>query len=103
MFDFQCIDDSEARINTWTGKVRRLVNYGTHYELQIESRSSLLVLFGKTSQGGFACIPDFGVGCHLASPKDKFWNTERLIQVLGIVDGITVASALYAISDNIKF
>lgn len=45
-------------------------------------------------------MPDFGAGCHLASLKDKFWNTEKLTEVLGKVDGITVASALYALADK---
>ncbi len=103
MMIFECINKTEKRSQRWTGKVHTLINYGTHYELRIESRSSLLVLFGKTSQGGFACMPDFGAGCHLVNPRDKFWNTEKLIQVLGKVDGITVASALYAIADKIKF
>ena len=61
-----------------------------------------MVLFGKTSRGGFACIPDFGTGCHLTDLKNKFWNTEKLIEVLGKVDGTTVATALYALADRLR-
>ena len=95
---FECIDKKEK----WKAKILFIKKYGAHYEMRIESRSSLLVLFGKTSLGGFACIPDYSVGCHLVNLKDKFWNTEQLTNVLGKVDGITVATALYKIADEIE-
>lgn len=69
-------------------------DHGTHYECLIQSRSSILLVFGKTLRGYFACMSDFEVGCHLANLNDVFWNTERLTAVLGIVDGVTVAAAL---------
>jgi hypothetical protein len=47
-------------------------------------------------------MPDFGAGCHLVSLKDKFWNTEKLSAVLGKVDGITAAQALFSIADSIE-
>lgn len=47
-------------------------------------------------------MPDFGAGCHLVNLKDKFWNTEKLTEVLGKVDGITVTEALFAVSDTIE-
>lgn len=100
---FECVNKMSKRTEKWTGKISYLKKYGTHYELRIESRSSITVLFGKTSQGGFACMPDFGAGCHLVTLGDSFWNTEKLIQVLGKIDGITVASALYSISEKVSF
>ena len=45
-------------------------------------------------------MPDFGAGCHLVDLKDRFWNTEKLSDVLGEVDGITVAESLYALADK---
>ena len=48
-------------------------------------------------------MPDFGAGCHLVNLKDKFLNTEKLVKVLGKVDGITVATALYSMADEIQF
>ena len=95
---FECSDKKEK----WNGKIRILKKYGEHYEMIIESRSSIMVVFGETSLGRFACMPDFSVGCHLAHLKDKFWNTEQLSNVLGRVDGITVATALYKIADEIE-
>lgn len=100
---FECTNKTSRRTERWNGKILSLNCYGTHYELKIESRSSLLVIIGKTSLGGFACMPDFGAGCHLVSPSDKLWNTEKLVKVLGKIDGITVASALYAAADKISF
>jgi hypothetical protein len=96
---FKCINNKKE---SWEGKITYIKKYNSHYEIKIESRSGLTVLIGKTQSGGFACIPDFGVGCHLVNLKDKFWNTESLIRGLGDVDGLTVATALYELSDEIK-
>lgn len=94
---FECTMKSKSgkTKEQWQGRITGFKNYGNYYEFKIESRSGITVIFGKTTQGGFACIPDFGVGCHLVSLDDQFWNTERLTKILGKVDGITVASALY--------
>lgn len=99
---FECMTKTNRRIERWKGRITEFKNHGSHYEIRIESRSGILVIFGKTRQGGFACMPDFGAGCYLASLKDKFWNTEKLSEVLGKVDGITVAEALFAIADRIE-
>jgi hypothetical protein len=99
--NFECINQTETESEKWEGVIKKFVKYDGYFEIMIESRSSLMVLFGKTSRGGFACIPDFGAGCHLVYLKDKFWNTEKLVEVLGTADGITVATALYALADLI--
>lgn len=101
--EFICVNKTGRRTERWSGKIVIFKNHGTHYELWVESRSSILVIFGKTTQGWFACMPDFGAGCHLVNFSDKFWNTEKLTKVLGKVDGITVASALLAISDHLTY
>ena len=98
---FQCVNKTKKGKETWTGKINSFVNYGSHYEIRIDSRSSILVLLGKTSQGNFACMPDFGAGCHLGTLNDQFYSTEKLTNVMGKIDGITVASALAAIADKI--
>ena len=91
------------RKKSWTGSITILKNYGTHYEFMIQSRSSIMVIFGKTSRGYFACMPDFNVGCHLVSLNDVFWNTERLTAVLGVADGVTVASALLFLAKELRY
>ena len=98
---FKCEYKTKRRTESWTGSILSFINYGSHIEIRIVSRSSILVLLGKTSQGNFACMPDFGAGCHLANLKDQFYSTEKLVRVLGKVDGITVASALASIADKI--
>jgi hypothetical protein len=90
MMQFTC----KHKKKSWTGHIAMFNNYGTHYEFMIQSRSNIMVVFGKTSRGYFACMPDFDVGCHLVHLNDIFWNTERLTAVLGMVDGVTVATAL---------
>lgn len=98
--DFQCKKTSGKRTECWIGSIKNLKKFGSHYEIWIESRSSIFVMFGKTSRGYFACMPDFDAGCHLTDFQDFFWNTERLSKVLGKVDGITVATALKMLSDT---
>ena len=100
--EFVCNNKTRSRSESWKGRVTSLINLNGSYELRIESRSSIHVIVGKIKQGGFACMPDFGAGCHLANLRDIFWNTEKLVKVLGKVDGITVATALYALSDEIE-
>jgi hypothetical protein len=100
LISFECKRKTGNRIERWKGIIPRFIKYGSHFEIRIESRSGIMVVFGKTSQGGFACMPDHDTGCHLGDFKDRFWNTERLTAVLGEVDGITVAEALYALADK---
>jgi len=98
MIEFQC---KKEKKEMWEGKIIYLKKYKSHYEFRIESRSGILVLVGKTTDGGFACMPDFGAGCYITNLRNQFWNTEKLVNVLGEVDGITVANALFALSNEI--
>jgi hypothetical protein len=98
---FKCADNLFNE--SWNGKISNHIKHGNYYEIMIDSRSSIMVLFGKTSRGGFACMPDFGVGCHLITLNDRFWNAEKLVEVLGRTDGITVESALYKFADEVRF
>jgi hypothetical protein len=99
---FHCELKTKDRNESWTGKITKLVNYGSHYEIRIESRTGITVLIGICEQGNFDSIPDWNAGCYLSSLKDSFWNKERLCDALGLVDGITVTSALYSLADYIK-
>lgn len=99
---FRCYMKKGKQNKTWNGIITKLKSYGSHYEMRIESRSGIMVLFGRTSCVYFACMPDFNAGCHLSDPIDRFWNTERLINSIGEVDGITIAYALESIADKIS-
>ena len=87
---FKCSSNTEK----WSGEIIKAYNYGSHQEIRIESRSGITVLFGKTSMGNFACMPDFNAGCHLAELDNEFYNTEKLTYAINPVDGITVAKGL---------
>lgn len=100
LISFECKMKTDNGIERWKGIIPRITDHGSHFEIRIESRSGIMVVFGKTSRGGFACMPDYDTGCHLSDYKDRFWNTERLTAVLGEVDGITVAEALYTLADK---
>lgn len=99
---FECIWKTQNRYDRWQGAIAGIKNYGSHYEILIESRSFIKVIIGCSSYGAFACIPDYDVGCHLSDLHDIFWNKENLSRVLGKVDGITVAYALQAIADKVN-
>lgn len=100
---FNCEVEIGKGMEKWTGQIKNFTNCGNCYEIFIESRSSIRVIFGKTSLGGFACIPDFEAGCHLVGFEDKFWNIEKLSSAIGKVDGITVAEALCKLSKTVFF
>ena len=99
--EFECVWNRNNKTEKWPGKIVNFIPYESHYEIQINSRSFILVLFGISSDGYFVCMPDFNAGCHLTNTEDLFWNTERLTGIMGNVDGITVATALYYLQKNI--
>ena len=95
---FNCEKITARKKEKWTGVISSILKKNGYCEIWIKSRSSIMIIFGTTSIGGFACIPDFKVGCHLVNLKDKFWNNEQLVSILGNVDGITVASTLHTLA-----
>lgn len=102
---FTCLiyDKDNSPLESWEARISYIKNYGSHYEMRIQFfYGSVLVLFGKTVFGYFACIPDFEAGCYLSYLKDTFWNTKQLTRIIDEVTGITVAKALNAIADYIS-
>lgn len=94
---FTCSNEEDE----WFGEIKYIESYGSHYEMGINARSSIKVIFGKTRAGNFLSVPEFEKGSELSYLKDRFWNTEALTRVLGEVDGITVAEALCHVSNYI--
>lgn len=95
-------DRDHLASESWEARIAYIKNYGSHYEMRIQSYyGSILILFGRTAFGYFACIPDFEAGCHLSYLKDTFWNTEQLTKIIDEITGITVAQALYCAADYI--
>lgn len=99
---FTCNLKEGSKSEKWTGKIVSLEDFGSHYQMRIESRSGITVIFGETTFGNFACMPDFNAGCHLATFDDEFYNTEKLVSVMNPVDGVTVARALSVLFENIE-
>lgn len=100
---FECKRKVDKKTERWTGIIRRITQHGKHYEIRIEAHSCIMVIFGRVARNGFACMPDHGVGCYIAGLNDKYWNSEKLIQILGEVDGITVAEALYTLRNILDY
>jgi hypothetical protein len=82
---------------TWEGLVTRVYNYDSHYEIHVQSRSSIIFMIGKYTGGGFISVPAFNAGSDLASFSDYFWNCERISLSIGKVDAITIAEAIRAL------
>lgn len=97
---FHCSEKIGRSYEEWDGYVKSICNYGSHYEIQIESRSGFILIVGNYAYGSFISIPAFGVGCDLASYSDYFWNNENLARHMNPVDAATVAEALRALSKN---
>lgn len=101
---FKCFytwEDGEKE--SWEGNIDSFKDYGNYYEINISSRSSINLIFGKYSLGLFAVAPAYG-GTYLSFKLDDiFYNTERLIKVFdNTIDGVTAAYALAALSKRIK-
>jgi hypothetical protein len=58
---FNCGEITEKE--EWHGEISSIEKHNGCYEIFIKSRSIIMVIFGSTSRGGFACIPAFNVGC----------------------------------------
>jgi len=93
--------NENGRKEKWYGNI---INYNESkeiLEMYIESRSSLHIIMGRTSFGNFVCIPNFNVGCYLSKFNDLFWNSEKLSELIGSVDGVTAATAIQFIEHKL--
>lgn len=105
MSTFYCKHQWEnGEIEEWSGEISRILSFGSHYEIFIQSRSSMLIVIAKTSYGLFVGIPTFKSGCYISNLNDLFFNKENLIEALNnTVDGITIACAIKSIADDLSF
>jgi len=52
------------------------------FEIAVEADNyNFLVLYGQHINGGWCCIPNWGIGCEMGSPSDTFHNTKKLLQL----------------------
>lgn len=100
---FKCIYKyDDGKVKTWSANIVKLIKYGSHFEMRIESLSSITVLFGRTSLGSFACMPDFHGGCHLVDLNNEMYSTDHLSATLNLIDAITVAKAFKVVADHFR-
>lgn len=97
---FHCREKIGETYEEWNGYVTHIRNYGSHYEVKIDSRSGFIFIIGKYVNGAFISIPAYNVGCDLSIYSDYFWNNEHLAMIMNPVDAATVAEALRALSKN---
>ncbi len=95
---FDCIATINGRFEIWEGKIMQIISFGSHYEIHIKGISCFWVITGPCSAGWFACIPDCNATCFLINPTSYQQTAGKLINILGVVNGVTVASALAHIS-----
>lgn len=75
------------------------------FEITVETDgSSFLVLYGQHINGGWCCIPNWGIGCEMGSPSDTFHNAKKLVQhglSIAAADGIAAAIRVQYLSDKL--
>lgn len=98
--DFHCREKIGRKFEEWDGCVESIHNYGSHYEIHVESRSGFIFMVGNYAHGSFISIPAFGVGCDLSSYGDYFWNNAKLARLMNPVDAATIAEALRTMYKN---
>jgi hypothetical protein len=65
------------------------------YELNLSVNGSHFhVLLGSHLGGNFICIPNWEVGCELASYSDAFWNMEKLCKHINPIDAECMAYSI---------
>lgn len=97
---FHCQAKIGRKQEHWEGTVTNLTNHGSHYEIQISSRSGFIFVIGKYKGGNFISVPTFSIGCDLAHYDDYFWNHERLSKLMSKVDAATIAASLEALAEQ---
>lgn len=103
--EFECRNES-ARSRTdrsWIGRVEQVKKKGAFVEAKILGKGSAMhVIIGEYQYGRYLCIPRWGIGSDLAELTDRFWNRERLEEILSRADAITVSEALNVISKALE-
>lgn len=79
-----CLDEDDpedAKIEQEQGYITPIRLDQEPYEANIEARGYCFhVLFGSQINGNFLCIPNWNIGCELASLNDQGWNLHSLLE-----------------------
>lgn len=97
--DYPC----KYKTKTWDGTYENLEISQDRLEVDVSGRgSSFHIIVGRYQNGNYLCIPSWQVGCELAGYQDTFWNREQLARQIGVVDAVTIVSAIKEISIYLK-
>lgn len=93
---FRCREKIGKHFEEWDGYIKRIHNHGSHFEIYLESRSSITFMIGNYANGKFISVPYYKIGCDLSFEYcDYFWNNEHLAKLMNKVDAATIAKALF--------
>lgn len=100
--EFNCKTEDEK----WSAIINQFQNYNSYYMANISARgSSINILVGSTDNYNWVALPTYNISSELSHFSDVFWNTEKLTSLIGIVDAVTVATAIsfiYQYEDTFK-
>ena len=89
-------EDSEKILKT--GHIEPIKTDSEPYEATITAEGySFHAIFGSQCNGMFLCIPNWHMGCELASFDDVFWNHESIMgraETIGYENATAIAHAL---------
>lgn len=91
---FECSGFISGQSKIWSAQITSSSIDNNIVDIYVQSRSSFHIIIGKSQYGNYVCVPNFNSGCYLSTLDDIFWNTEKLVRLIGEVDGITVAKAI---------
>ncbi|MCH4890882.1 hypothetical protein EZV73_25100 [Acidaminobacter sp. JC074] len=64
--------------------------------------SSFHILLGSHLGGNFICIPNWEIGCELASYSDTFWNSEKLDKHINPINSECLAYTIKEINKKLE-
>ena len=95
MLEYPCSCEANGKTINWRCTLAILDHTGPLVETEVTGKgSSFHLLVGPQENGHFACIPNWNIGCELASYSDTFWNREQLRELLNPIDAETVVMGI---------
>lgn len=98
---FECIRSVDSKKEIWNGEITSYAINNKSIDIYVQSRSSFHIIIGKSTYGNYVCVPNFNSSCYFSTFGDVFWNTERLVELIGEVDCITVVNAIKYVDKNL--
>lgn len=90
----------QNRIERWNAQIKNLSITPSNCEFEVQALGDAFhVIMGAHLYGRYVCIPNWEIGCELATFNDTFWNSEQLVKYLGIKNTATVVSAIKEIGE----